>query len=183
MLQHDFNAQITETWTIQQIQQVHSLKTTVNRLEKDVTHQKQIESSKNIPPKYLPRTHLRVNDSHTSLQCFNQEYETIFFKHLSSAIATNSVSLEIKSIRLQQLIKNTKTTLYNNPTLYEKFTIGIGETIEKESLHSSTPAKNCDKNTRNSLKIKRQSPNNTPQNNKKTKCFLAISHSYHHTRT
>ena len=121
-----------EIWLNTQVKQINQLKTNINRLKEELQHQRQLQSQGFIPKKYHPKTHLQT-DNDPFRQSFNKKFEKIFFEHLTSVITANTVSLEIKTTRLQQLIENTETRIKQSKEspdkiqlLYDQFT----QTIE-----------------------------------------------------
>lgn len=101
------------TFTSNQIKLYNHEISTINALNKTLKYQNNIRSNHTIPRKYKPSHQLTIaqpNDG-TLHETFNNEFKSIFFKHLNEAIKTNTIALEIKKARLSNIIKTTESTI------------------------------------------------------------------------
>ncbi len=94
--------------------QMSQLNSSIHKLKRALTHQKQLQSTRTIPQKYSPNHYLEVIDDTSTLQNnFNEQFKKLFFKHLDSVITSNTILLEIKQTRLETLTNSTKLISIN----------------------------------------------------------------------
>lgn len=151
-------------------QEILRLQQTIQSLKKEVDHQQKLLNDHIIPKKYLPKEYLKTDDP-TLTTTFTQEFETIFFKHLASTIASNIISLEVKSTRLQSLTETSKQSVYAINYSTNQTDINNSTTTLTTSFHQN-PASPTPCHLNRKRKNNTQNTENTKH--KKTQHFLEI---------
>ncbi len=136
-----------------------TLKETITKLSKTISHQKQILYSGTIPKQYRPKDLFIATPTNDLLyKSFRQKYETLFFDHIRKVIKENEISLELKKMKLQSLAPSTEGSQPLQPIRADKHppvnTKGIQPRNlktthgNKASTHSFTSVKHAQKTSK-----------------------------------
>ena len=87
-----------------------STKKEINKLEKTLKNQLHYQSQHIMSKRFTPVQYLQCQEPSMTAK-FKQEYETLFFNHLSATIVANKVALNIKKAKLTSTIKETENIL------------------------------------------------------------------------
>ena len=114
---------------------------TISNLEKTLQYQRHILASHNIPKKYKPpHTPLIAQPNNGALQeSFYSKYKILFFQHLNEVLSTNTLSLEIKKMKLQSIIQSVETMLVENDDQQLNIQLIFNQFIKRTGLTNYTP--------------------------------------------
>ena len=159
--------------------------------------QQKAKKSHTIPKQHRPHPlYTATPDAFKEKEKFNQQYETLFFEHLDRVILQNTIAIEIKQAKIQNILQTTeqalaesqddpeiiqrqyKTFLLTNnitnhemtPELQKKLQLITTETTEhrdKTALKSTNSTSN---------KRKHSKPHSPAQKQSKTHHFLTTGH-------
>jgi hypothetical protein len=93
-----------------QISYLYTLNKDINKLEKVLKNQLYYQSKHIVPKRFAPKQYLLCNDNNTTLK-FQQDFQFLFFQHLSTVINTNNISIHIMKAKLSTELKNIQYTL------------------------------------------------------------------------
>ena len=166
-----------------QKKEMEILKANIKSLETTIKYQQSLQTQHTIPKQLQPMTHLKTEEN-SLLISFKQDFEKIFFKHLSQVVTANQVILEIKRARLTQLAETTRTNISNNPNTHHKDMIQKpknGEPMDCQPQHQGTdnmptPRQNANSNTNTIRSKKRKNTNKDTATSKSKKTKKTLKH-------
>ena len=159
--------------------------------------QQKAKKSHTIPKQHRPHPlYTATPDAFKEKETFNQQYETLFFEHLDRVILQNTIAIEIKKAKIQNILQTTEQALAEsqddpeiiqrqyktflltnnitnhemNPELQKKLQLITTETTEhrdKTALKSTNSTSN---------KRKHSKPHPPAQKQSKTHHFLSTGH-------
>jgi hypothetical protein len=110
-----------------QSQKICTIKYNISKLERTLSYQRSLQKNQQIPKKFSPQSYLETDN--ISLQnTFKQQFNKIFYDHLTAVINNNTISLQIKKAQLESEFRQTENILINSIepqnkliTIYQKF--------------------------------------------------------------
>lgn len=102
-----------------QSEKICQLQKDIIHLEKTLHHQKYLQQSNDVPSNYQPKKFLQT--ANTQLQEeFNRQFKRLFLNHLTTVVNDNTVTLQLKKIRLETEINEIENILINSTESQEQ---------------------------------------------------------------